>query len=484
MKIPAIILGLALFSLSACNRPKSDFSNPEAQVVRGLSGRRIVMLGDFAHEFPLVQHTLISTLSNWLSMLEKGETDQNRLTLFLEEDNHIAILLRQYLKNGDLNPLLDFILPSTSIERFEFYVDLRRITTRIDSMNGLLPSSKKIVFDLQGPEEMNIFDPKMLDLSARDGVLFYAKERDSLAAGHIINYFREHPNQKGLVFYSNGHLIKNIIEKMEFTSQLTPTERTGAYLGYFLKREYGDDQVFTVNQVGLDRSRLKLPEADGVDRIILSSDVPWKDSNPDDEDLLPKNFDAFMVRHEYSVRSHPFRCVFSKRIIESSLKRLESLEPHQSGAMGNKFYQQALRTLSFLCDTNFLTAMQWKSWCSAHPFGGLEHLQSDVVRRRLADDCFRALGTPKFSGYIDGLIDMGFDPRIGSPTMTRQEWDRDFDQMWPQMVFLNAIGVFFVGSPDEVADAKNYLIKKSGQNFDEPDMYLKWWRKNFYDVTY
>lgn len=476
-------MSVALASLFSCKQSGSYNSNPEEQIVRELSHRRIIMLGDFAHEWPLSTQSLTSTLSTWLTMLEKGETDQNRVTLFLEEDSQIAGLVRQYLKTGDLDPLLDFLLPSTSIERLEFYADLRGINLHMDSLNRALPSSKQIVFDVQGPEAFNVFDPMLLDSSDRVTRQFYVNQRDSLSAMNVISCLKGHPDQKALMFYGVGHLIKNSVEK-KHTEPLAPGEGMGHYLAHFLKGEFGDDQVFTIAQMDRRHTPLQSGQFDGPDFMFPSNEVPWANSPQRDEDLVPANFDAFIVRNQFHIPTHPLSHVFSRRVISASVKRLEFLEPHRSGAMGKRFYTQALRTLEFLTDTTFSTAAEWRSWFAGHPFEGLDRLSSDAVRKRLADDCFNALATPAFPGFIDNLINLGFDPRVGSPTMTHQEWDKDFTDMWAQMIFLNAIGVYWIGEPGEQARAKSYLVQSSGKNYDTPTQYLKWWRKTYYGVTY
>jgi hypothetical protein len=483
VKFEIIISSIVFLSFSACNLPKKYVPNPEEQIVRELSRKRIVMLGDFAHEFPLSLHSLTSTLSTWSAMLEKGESDQRHLTLFLEADHQIVDHLNYYLKTGDLNPLLEFVLPSTSVEPLEFYSDLRRITTRIDSLNGVLPQSNHIVFDVQGPEAVNVFDPKGWKYSEKEAMLFYVRERDSLTAINIFTYLRDHPGQKGLMFFGNGHLIKNIVRKF-YSSELTAEESRGAYLGYYLKREFGDTQVFTIGQVARSRSPIKLEGFGETDVIVLSADVPWKDSSPDDESLVPDNFDAFIIRNGFVLQGHPLSRIFSQRIISASIKRLELLEPHLEGWLLKRYHDQAVQSLRFLTDTNLSKSQDWKSWCATHRFDGWERLRSGDLPKRLADDCFQRLGTPEFPVYIDNLINLGFDPRVGSRTMSRQEWDKDFNEMWPQMVLLNAIGIYWIGNSDERGKARAYLVESSGKSFQEPDQYLKWWRKRFFNVTH
>jgi len=483
MKYKKIFYCLTLVFFSACNQPEKYISTPEEQIVQELSQRRIIMLGDFAHGFPLPYHSLILTLSTWLTMLEKGESYQNHLTLFLEEDRQITDLLKLYIKNGDLEPFLDFVLPYTSIERLEFYSDLRRISKRIDSLNGSLSPSKQISFDIQGPEPMNVFDPRMIDSSARASMLFFVNERDSLTALNVIIYLNEHPNQKGLMFFGNAHLIKNMVRK-DHSGTLTPDESKGMFLGWYLKRAFGDSQVFTISQVAQSRSPIKQDEFGESDIFILSSDVPWIESPPNGDNLVPEYYDAFVIRNGFVLQDHPLQYIFSGRTIRASLKKLELLEPHQMGAMGNRFYQKALRTLEFLYDTSFSTNEEWRLWCLKIPFDGLERLRSENFKKHISNKSSEALGTQEFFKRIDDLIYLGFDPRIGSPAMSRIEWNRYLDSMWKQIVFLNEIGVYFIGDSTEKVTAKAYLVKSSGQNYNDPALYCKWWRKNYFGVNY
>ena len=46
------------------------------------------------------------------------------------------------------------------------------------------------------------------------------------------------------------------------------------------------------------------------------------------------------------------------------------------------------------------------------------------------------------------------------------------------------MGVYWIGYPDEQAKAKSYLKEFSGQNYSDPDQYLKWWRREFDKVSY
>jgi hypothetical protein len=123
-------------------------------------------------------------------------------------------------------------------------------------------------------------------------------------------------------------------------------------------------------------------------------------------------------------------------------------------------------------------------WCSQHVFTGLDHFTSEDYRERFAQQTSQALGTPAFSRYIDELINLGFDPRVGSPNMSREQWNTILSGQWRQVLILNAIGVYWIGDTNEQAKAKEYLVRVTSNDFQEPDQYLKWWRKQFFDATY
>jgi predicted small lipoprotein YifL len=57
-----------VISLSACGQNRY-VPNPDAQVIRELSGTRIVMLADYGHELSAPYRNLIATLSTWLTMV-------------------------------------------------------------------------------------------------------------------------------------------------------------------------------------------------------------------------------------------------------------------------------------------------------------------------------------------------------------------------------------------------------------------------------
>jgi hypothetical protein len=474
---------LAATVFSTCAHPSTDAPDPQRQIIQHLARCRVVMLGDFAHEFPMSYRSLASTLTAWFAMVKSGESDDRQMTLFLEENHQVTDLVTQYLKTGDLKPLLYFLAPGTSLERLEFYSNLRELATQIDSLNRTLPASKQISLEIEGPEAFTIFDPAMIDLPDRESRLFFIKDRDSVSAVNVLGYLSRHPDRKGLMFFGTGHLIKKAVNK-DYWGTFTPEQGTGWYLAHYLKQALGDELVFTVCQIDRGLSRLDLERFAGSDVFFLASDAPWGIPPSDNRDLVPENFDAFIIRDGFSIQAHDLGYIFSSTIAEAALRRLEFAEQHRSGAMGNRIYNQAANVLARLADTVLSSPDAWKVWFANHKLKGPARVLSGEMRQRRENQTSEALGTPQFGRAIDELISMGFDSRVGSRRMSNEEWRQHFAAQWPQILMLNMIGAMWVGSPEEQAIAAPYLARSCGQKFSRPEQYLKWWRKHFFDVTY
>jgi hypothetical protein len=378
---------------------------------------------------------------------------------------------------------LEHLLPLTSVERLEFYADLRTVCMRMEEMNLRLPDAGRISLEIVGPEALSIFDPGAVDLSARESRLYFVRERDSLAAGTIVSFLRRHPEKKALIFYGNGHLIKNRVRK-DHSGVLDGEEAMGFYLGRHLKAAFGDSAVFTIGQIGRARSRLDLDAFGGRDAFLRSGDAPWGTPPAGDDDTDPGNFDAFIVRDGFMVQAHSLRHAASGRILDAALALRAFATPHRAGAMGNRLYLQSTNTLAFFAETTWTTTEEWSAWIAGNRAAALARMHSGAMRQEYAARGARLLGTREFGTVIDELIDLGFDPRAGSPRMGHAEWDSLVTAQWPQILLLNAIAVLWVGDAQEQATARDYLARTTGENFAAPAEYLKWWRKRFYGVAY
>ena len=466
-----------VISLSACGQNRY-VPNPDEQVVRELSGARIVMLADYGHELPAPYRNLIATISAWLTMVQQGTSIEKNVTLFLEEDINTVGLVREYIRTGNLNPLLDAVLPSTSMERFEFYADLRGLTGRIDSVNQTMPESGKIVFDIQGSETTNVFDEKFVKASRKEGILYFVHERDSLAAANILGYLEAHPMQKGLVFYGGAHLIKNWATK-NVGNELPVFQSQGYYLAFYLKRTLGEQKVLSVNQVVLPSGKFDATDLDGLKNesgFVRSENIPWKE-------FQPGNYDAFIFRKEVFCPDHPFDQIFSRRILAACIGRMKSLAPSLPGHFAERFYNQAQQSLRFITGKDSMDANRWNAWYSSAKYNGMTRLHSKDFREQLTGLYKKNVGTPQGPRNLERL---GFLRNIAwnSQPIPSDEWESILAESMPRIIFLNALGMYWIGDKEEKREALKYLVEFSGHTYEEPDLYLKWWRKRFYNVSY
>ena len=472
---------LLFLAFSTCAHRRDYFADPEEQLVHELSSKRVVMLGDFYHEMALPWHGLTSLLSTWVSMLSQHKSDQSHLTLFLEEDSRTADLIRHYLNSGDFKPLLDFILPNTSLERLEFYADLRRICLRIDSLNAAIAAARQITFDVQGPEAGDILDTSTLSLSESEAHEYFLRDRDSLASINIISYLNNHPSQRAIIYYGSGHLIKakNVPKDLGYPGA---PHGNGNFLASYLKEHFGDEAVLSVSQLPASRAQLNLKHYGAHAVLFYSNEVPWQSSPEAFQLMRPDYFDAFLVVDDIMTPIHPLRRIFSKTILSASIARLELTQPHLPNVFAQRLYQQSMQTLRFLSDTSFPSIPEWKRWYSSRRYNPYAIFQSASFRKQVIT---LLAENPKSAETANTLSALGFSESVANATsLSSQQCNKEFDECLPNIVYLNSIGISWIGSQDERENATQSLARFTGQEYSTPDMYLKWWRKKFYATSY
>lgn len=481
MTFAGFIIPIAFISFTSCSQPAKYISDPEIHLAQQFSTRRVIMLADFGHEFALPYKTLVSVLSAWVQLAKEPTCEQRSLTLFLEEEEQVTSRIREYVTTGNLSLYLDYTLPSRSLEHLEFLADLRRIAQRIDSLNFTLPTSDRIALDIQGPEWMNVFNPSILDSSRQSGISYFINQRDSLTAINAITYLKAHPNNKALFFYGAAHLIKTTTVK-NVSGELPADQKVGNYLACYLKKAFGDTAVLCVEQLSRIKMSRFLSDSPLVNFLVYSNDVPWNSQDVSDNDYQPTNFDAFILRNERPCPWHPLSQIFSTRIVDAAVQRIEQLSSHRSGDQGGKFYNQALQSFAFVSGDSLANTEKWKSHRGALTFQPIQRLKSVHFRQQLTRLYTESAAQRDKVLFFLGL---GFPDSIWrSPSLSTLEWGALFDQVLPQTIFLNCIGIAMIGTPDERQAANKYLSDFSGKSFQEPDHYLKWWRAKYCSASY
>lgn len=436
------------------------------------------MLADFGHRQPLPYQSLIAVLNRWISMVEVKESNQHNLSLILEWDDEIITDINDYLKTGDLEKILDFWLPYGSLEMLEFFSDLRKIKQKIISINQT--SSEKIIFEIIGGEVSNLFnEPKFLKQSKLDGSKYFVSERDSLSANKIIRYLNKNPNQKALIFYGNAHLIKNYVNKNNIANAIKDEDSYGYYLAYYLKQAFGDDSVFSVNQAVLPSQVLldsPFSETPNQNIFVYSKHIPW-------ERLKPKDYDAFIIRHEVFTPEHPLSLIFSRRVVEKCIEKMKILDHYLPGFQAKRYYNIALNSLIVITSKNFNTTKEWENWYKINGFDGLERLDSEEFAQEIFNDYYKNY---KNFETRQRLFMLGFSPAIMNaeniPDSTYWK-EKIWPEVLPNIKLLNSIGINSIGFSDEKKKVKDILHSFKDEVLPHYD-YLKYWRKYFHNTNY
>jgi hypothetical protein len=121
-------------------------------------------------------------------------------------------------------------------------------------------------------------------------------------------------------------------------------------------------------------------------------------------------------------------------------------------------------------------------WKNTATMSGLQSANSSRFRKRLQQYYCDNIHSPE---TLRHLIELGFPADFQSAKrFADEDWSSVLDRAMPRFLYLNAIGVYWIGFPDEKEVAKRYLVEFSGQNYPEPESYLKWWRKQYCHADY
>ena len=484
-KIAIIIFIAILFIASLINCGHSQqkyYTNPNTYIVNQLANKKIIMLGDFAHGYPLPYKSLIFLLDKWFYKVSRGESECYNITLILEADTQEVAKLNAFIETGNWRPFIDYWLPYNTMEWLEFCTDLRSLKLQIDSLNANEHFFHKISFNIFGGESYNIFDnPQSLILSKEEGSKYFVNVRDSLTARNIIEYLRNNKNTKAIIFYGNLHLIKNYVSK-NLAGALSDSESHGYYLAHYLKKEYGEDSVLAVNQMSVNDKMIEnspFASSKGVNIFVYSQNIPWSF-------LQAKNYDGYILRYEQSSPAHNLSYVFSKNIINADIKRMQVIKEYLPGYLAEGYYDKAEESLKLLTGKNYGSLNEWLTYLNKNNFDGFLRLDSKELR----DDIYQLYSKNPSDRKIKlMLLELGFGPGIVKPQLIpKEEWDKFWKEVIVHLKYINAVGLLWIGTPKEKQAAEKYLSNYFGNNkiieSSKPQEYLKFFRKYYWKVNY
>ncbi len=479
IKVLLIIIISLLFT--NCYHSKQKFyTKPNSYIIDQLANKRIAMLGDFMHSSPASYESLMSLLDEWLVKIKNGESKNYNVVLILEADTQEVSVLKRFISSGDWEPFLKYWLPYNSLEWLEFCSNLRSFENEIKQFNEDKDNAK-INFDIFGGEDGNIFDqPKMLSYSELEGSKLFVDKRDSISAKNIINFLIQHKSAKAIIFYGNLHLIKNYVNKNLYDI-LPNNEAYGYYLAHYLKQEFGDGQVLSINQYEVAQQTIfNAPffATNACDIFVYSRYIPWKN-------LQPENYDAFILRHDSSeIRGHSLGNFFSINVINADIKKMQFLKKYFPGYLAEGYYNIAQQSLRLITGKNFNTVSQWQNWINNNVYNGAVRLDSKKFEDDMYDLYYQNFDNNQIKSE---LYLMGIGSKIANrQVLSKSQWDILWKESLPKIKFLNEVGIYWIGTKEEKRIAQKYLEEnidriKYGE-LKEPEDYLNLYRKIYENV--
>jgi hypothetical protein len=470
-----IISPFVLFSAVSIKSQEVDslyYVDPHAFVAREIFNKKIVMLGDGGHHQPAVYHYVLGTLYKWLDMC-KSKPEEENLTLIIENDGEFADLLNKYMKDGDMDALVGRIYSEFFLENLEYFVNLRKISLTIDSLNK--HRDKKISFKVKAFEQGGYANAdKVYGLPQKEDELWFVNERDSVTADGIIKY----PRERILIFYGSGHLYNFKMDKRRIggLQLLTPEEGQGYFLAYFLDQKFGIENVLKI-----------MPWGSNLYNIAKKQDFPYPGRNSfiaKSEDLgvadtlVPGSEYIYKIQIDYLPLIEGGR-ICSRIILEKVIKQVKHTKSFLPGYIAQRYYRWNLNYLYYLTGKYYGNDSLMNLLLNDSNFSPTEFLYSNRFESVLSPLNYM---TSQINNFFNSY---GVDAGKDSIMILLNRFKRLSAMFLMQRVkFTNSIGIYWFGYPDEKIKAKEYLVKFSGEDYAEPEKYLQWYRMKYYGYKY
>ncbi|MEN6425534.1 MAG: hypothetical protein ABFE13_09235 [Phycisphaerales bacterium] len=451
-------------------------------VARQLQEKRVVALADFAHGNAYPYHTLMQVLSNWPDV---AAPTGGQLVLAMEMDAESAEILREYLRTGDIEPVLEYWLPFSSLDQLAFYGDLREFALRVQRVNDRLAEDRKIGFRVLGLETLGMWALSSMDAPDLPGpsqAAEVANERDRRVAAALMAYLKEHPQDKVLLFYGMDHLCIRETRK-SWAGRLFGSAQSWQPMGYLVKQELADSFLsIAQNPLPPAAANPAGPSRDlaGHDIFMKSSDIPWKLTR-----VEPADYDAVIFPSSPGIdEAHLLRYMCSRRILEHAIAKLARIGTLTQNAF-TAMYRAPSNTvegLRFITGQSFENASQWRQWAAQNPYDGFARMDSSEFGEAIRRECCQPMNRQRSAMLASLGLPAAYYGR--QKQISPEQWRDAWPKLSPRVRFLQCLGVYWVGYPQEKQKAREYLIQFSGQDLESPAMYLKWYRKACLGLTY
>lgn len=464
----------------AANSDSLYYTNPNNYIGQELFKRKIVMLGDYGpnHHQPASYHRLMRILYKWLETANLGNEERN-LSLVIENDEPTAYAINKFIIDGNMKEFTDTVKSEFYLETLEHLIELRKFSGIIDSVNR--NRENKISITVKGFEQVGyINSERIIKLTSRDDEYWFVHERDSVTAKGIIDYLHNNPDEQILVFYGYFHLQNRLLDKRRSgISELTEEEGKGYCLAYYLKKEFGKENVLTIDP------RCFVPEI--FDNTLFE---PLKDKEfllrtetlPVDEEDKP-GIDLTISCKDKFVNPINAEYICSRYMFEKLVNKIFWVKKWISGFKALNQYYLALGILQYSTGMHFKDDNELRIWLNKANFDSLNWLYSDKFKKRLE---YMFINYPD-EEFINSVIsNFGSSYTVDENQLLKfDKWTSgELPKILEQVKFTNSIGVYWLGYAGEKIKAKDFLVKFSGQDYNEPERYLKWYRMKFYGTDY
>jgi len=431
---------------------------PEYYVAEQLQTHRAVMLGDMNHHQPVYTQNVISVLNSWIDVVSR-DTAIHNITLILERESNISELLNDTISEKNFHMIFNYGSDYVSyLEDIEFYSGLVSVFSRINRLNA---GGKHITFKVKGFED---YEVSLNAKTNREGELWFVNVRDSALGEKISVYMDEHPGENILIFYGGMHLADERIIKSGMLKDEGKNEGEGYMLAYYLKKQFGDEEIITISQLGsLDQANDTIVN---FDTTYLRMDKTW------------------FVKSLKFISESPLSSMFSRRFIQSVITSIRKYEDYPEGFKAQNMRSNYINGLNLITGNSFKSIGEIEYWYGLNNYEPFARINSFEFWAQ----CFSWLTRyPKSPQLRNAFLKMGFYPSIMDTSFVPDYayWYGGFRKKTIEnIVTLNSIAMLWVGYPEEKIQAAKFLKNKTGWSTENPHYYLRWYRNKHFGVNY
>ncbi len=479
-----LFIGFVSLTLSAGERQYN--TKPYEFISSKLLNGKIVMLGESGtpgHNHLYSPIVVINIIRKWNEQIIKEHSKNKSLTLVLERNPGTVSCINEYIKSGDMKPLM----PSEyrgSLENFYLYYHLRLLSSELAKSGNHL--------EIAGFENDEVYkDDFRFRKTPEEFDFIFGRERDTLIFTKLSKYISANPEKNIFIYYGNAHLSEKYEQKTDSSSLYNGW---GYFLGHYMRQEYGNRFV-TVEQVnGLQDFGDKFAYLKDSAFIMEKSDSVFANKLP----FYCINADYKIIRYETLVAPHFYDRIFSRNVLMQRYNRLlvyDSLDRKYSVDVkrknDNKFPKNSeniLTSLKFLTGRDFTSIADFKKY--------LDTTESMDYHNRISSKEFEAeifnnaIDTTDNAPYwfyrrLDYLYRLGMNSQsIRTPDDIKSNWESLWKETVQNMIYFDYVGLYWFGTPAEKNRAKLFLKDYTHEDYIDAADYLEWYYKNIYHYKF